>query len=79
MLLPDGYNPRRRYPLLVLLIGLSSHYSDWSDPGQGEIARIAKGFPGIIVMPEGGDGWYADWWNGGKRGSPRGRATSSTR
>jgi hypothetical protein len=21
-------------------------------------------------MPEGGDGWYTDWWNGGKRGSP---------
>ena len=21
-------------------------------------------------MPEGGDGWYADWWNGGKRGDP---------
>jgi hypothetical protein len=70
VLLPDGYDPRRKYPLLVLLIGLQSHYSDWSDPGQGEIERIAKGFPGIIVMPEGGDGWYTDWWNGGKRGSP---------
>src|SRR4051812_22188648 len=70
VLLPDGYDPRKEYPLLVLLIGLSSHYSDWSDAGQGEIAKTAKGFPGIIVMPEGGDGWYADWWNGGKRGSP---------
>jgi S-formylglutathione hydrolase FrmB len=70
VLLPDGYDPRRKYPLLVLLIGLSSHYSDWSDPGQGEIAKTAAGFPGIIVMPEGGDGWYADWWNGGKRGRP---------
>lgn len=70
VLLPDGYDPRQAYPLLVLLIGLSSHYSDWSDPGQGEIAKTAKEFPGIIVMPEGGDGWYADWWNGGKRGSP---------
>ena len=70
VLLPDNYDPRRKYPLLVLLIGLSSHYSDWSDPGQGEIAKIAEGFPGIIVMPEGGDGWYADWWNGGKRGDP---------
>lgn len=70
VLLPDSYNPRKAYPLLVLLIGLQSHYSDWSDPGQGEIAKIAKDFPGIIVMPEGGDGWYTDWWNGGKRGSP---------
>ncbi len=70
VLLPDGYDPTQKYPLLVLLIGLSSHYSDWSDAGQGEIAKTAKGFPGIIVMPEGGDGWYADWWNGGKRGQP---------
>lgn len=70
VLLPDGYDPAKAYPLLVLLVGLQSHYSDWSDPGQGEIAKTAKGFEGIIVMPEGGDGWYADWWNGGKRGDP---------
>jgi S-formylglutathione hydrolase FrmB len=70
VLLPDGYNPAKAYPLLVLLVGLNSDYSDWSGPGQGEIATTAKGFPGIIVMPEGGDGWYADWWNKGRRGSP---------
>jgi S-formylglutathione hydrolase FrmB len=70
VLLPDDYDPDKAYPLLVLLIGLNSHYSDWSDPGQGEIEKTAAGFPGIIVMPEGGDGWYVDWWNGGKRGSP---------
>jgi S-formylglutathione hydrolase FrmB len=70
VLLPDNYEPSKEYPLLVLLIGLSSHYDDWSDPGLGEIATTAAGFPGIVVMPEGGDGWYVDWWNGGKRGSP---------
>ena len=31
VLLPDGYYLSRAYPLLVLLIGLQSHYSDWSD------------------------------------------------
>jgi S-formylglutathione hydrolase FrmB len=70
VLLPDGYDPQKAYPLLVLLIGLNSHYDDWSDPGLGEIAKTAAGFPGIIVMPEGGDGWYVDWWNGGKRDAP---------
>ena len=68
VLLPDGYDPAKEYPLLVLLIGLNSHYDDWSDPGLGEIAETAAGFPGIIVMPEGGDGWYVDWFNGGRRG-----------
>jgi S-formylglutathione hydrolase FrmB len=70
VLLPDDYDPHKRYPLLVLLVGLSSHYSDWSDPGEGEIEKTARGFPGIIVMPEGGDGWYTDYWNGGRRGDP---------
>ena len=31
---------------------------------------MAKGFPGIIVMPEGARGWYANWWNGGRRAGP---------
>jgi S-formylglutathione hydrolase FrmB len=70
VLLPDGYDPAKQYPLLVLLAGLSSNYRVWSDPGEGQIARTAPGFDGIVVMPEGGSGWYADWWNGGKRGNP---------
>ena len=70
VLLPDGYDPAKPYPLLLLLVGLNSHYTDWSDRGQGEIATTAKGLDAIVVMPEGGDGWYADWWNNGRRGSP---------
>lgn len=70
VLLPDGYDPAKQYPLLVLLAGLSSNYRVWSDPGEGQVGKTAKGFPGIIVMPEGGSGWYADWWNGGKRDGP---------
>ncbi|MDX6616173.1 MAG: diacylglycerol O-acyltransferase / trehalose O-mycolyltransferase [Solirubrobacterales bacterium] len=70
VLLPDGYDPAKPYPLLVLLAGLSSNYRVWSEPGLGQIAKTAAGFDGIIVMPEGGSGWYTDWWNGGKRSSP---------
>ena len=68
--LPDNYDPAKQYPLLVLLAGLNSNYRVWSDPGEGQIAKTAAGFDGIIVMPESGSGWYADWWNGGKRGGP---------
>src|SRR4051794_30087745 len=53
VLLPDGYDPGKPYPLMVLLAGLSSNYRVWSEPGQGQIAKTAAGFPGIIVMPEG--------------------------
>jgi S-formylglutathione hydrolase FrmB len=68
VLLPDGYDPAKAYPLLILLSGLNSDYSYWAAGGQ--IAKTAKDVDAIIVMPEGGDGWYADWWNGGRRGDP---------
>ncbi|HET6152408.1 MAG TPA: alpha/beta hydrolase-fold protein [Marmoricola sp.] len=70
VLLPAGYDPHKKYPLLVLLIGLTSTYHSWSDPGLGQIAKTAAGLDAIIVMPEAGNGWYADWWNKGERGSP---------
>jgi S-formylglutathione hydrolase FrmB len=70
VLLPDGYTPRKRYPVLYLLHGHGDSYWSWWSPSNGNLASVARGFPGIIVMPEAGQGWYADWWNGGKRGSP---------
>ncbi len=70
VLLPDGYDRKRAYPLLVLLHGANGNYKVWSAAGQGQVAKTAKGFPGIIVMPEGGTGMYVDWYNGGKRGGP---------
>ena len=70
VLLPDGYDPRRRYPVLYLLHGHGDSYWSWFAPKNGDLVNTARGFPGIVVMPEGGQGWYADWWNGGRRGEP---------
>jgi S-formylglutathione hydrolase FrmB len=67
VLLPDGYDPRRAYPVLYLLHGHGDAYDSWADPKHGDVARVAAGFPGIVVMPEGGRGWYTNWWNGGAR------------
>ncbi|MFB4307335.1 alpha/beta hydrolase [Actinomadura sp. GTD37] len=67
---PAGYNPNRKYPLLVLLAGVTSDYSFWAAPRLGDIARTAAGLDAIVVMPEGASGWYTDWWNGGARGNP---------
>jgi S-formylglutathione hydrolase FrmB len=67
VLLPDGYSPHKRYPLLVLLHGLNGDYNSYASAGD---TAVFKGFPGIVVMPEGADGWYTDWWNNGERGSP---------
>jgi len=64
VLLPDDYDPSKKYPLLLLLAGASSDYRTWSDEVLGRIQSTAAGFPGIIVMPEGATGFYTDWWRG---------------
>src|SRR5690606_17173813 len=47
-----------RYPVIYLLHGLTGHYNNWTD--LTKIAEYAKSYKLVIVMPEGGDGWYTD-------------------
>jgi S-formylglutathione hydrolase FrmB len=75
--LPDGYDGRRRFPVLYLLHGGDGQYDSYlgsprpNDPRGGILPGLAAGFPGIVVMPDGGgSGQYANWWNGGRRGAP---------
>jgi S-formylglutathione hydrolase FrmB len=74
--LPDGYDGRRRFPVLYLLHGTDAQYDFWlhspraNDPRGGILPGLASDFPGIIVMPDGGaDGHYANW-RSGLRGDP---------
>jgi S-formylglutathione hydrolase FrmB len=65
--LPAGYDGKRRFPVLWLLHGHGDAYDSWLNPQDGDFLHIAAGFPGIVVMPEGAQGWYTDWWSGGTR------------
>lgn len=67
VLLPAGYDPHRRYPLIVALNGLNTDYSWWAD---WKLTDPFAPLHAIVVMPEGASGWYTDWWNNGRRGSP---------
>jgi S-formylglutathione hydrolase FrmB len=68
VLLPAGYNPNTRYPLLVLLHGLDGNYDLFAQYG---LVNDFANLDAIVVMPEGGPGgWFADWWNNGERGGP---------
>jgi S-formylglutathione hydrolase FrmB len=67
--LPDGYDGGR-FPVLYLLHNLDGTFESWANPNHGDVLKVASGFPGIIVMPEGARDWYANWWNGGARGNP---------
>src|SRR4051794_24646498 len=70
VLLPDGFDRSHRYPVLYLLHGHGDRFDFWANPERGNVTEVAKGFSGIIVMPEGARGWYTNWWNGGRRGAP---------
>ncbi len=69
VLLPDGYDeqPGRRWPVLYMLHGVGDNTSTWTDREDGDLTHRAAGFPGIIVMPEGGRSYWVDQWLGGKR------------
>ncbi len=70
VLLPDGYDEARDYPVLYLLHGVGDAYDAWARPARGDIMNTARGFEGIVVMPEAARGFYTNWWNGGRRGDP---------
>jgi S-formylglutathione hydrolase FrmB len=67
VLLPAGYKPHKRYPLLVLLAGLGNDYASYAADGADPLFAKLRA---IVVVPEGGNGWYTDWWNDGERGDP---------
>jgi len=75
VLLPDGFDrksaaAKRGYPVLYLLHGANGYHRTWAD--EMDVAGIAAGFPGIIVMPDGGVfGMYTDWYNRGAHGRPQ--------
>jgi len=47
-----------RYPVIYLLHGLYGHYSNWTD--KTKLTEYFRSYKFIIVMPEGGNGWYSD-------------------
>lgn len=64
VLLPTGYQPSTRYPVLYLLHGTSGTASDWVHFGGAE--QTSAGQPVIIVMPDvslgdSGGSWCANW------------------
>lgn len=73
VLLPEGYDaaPGQAWPVLYLLPGVGDNMATWVDPTKGNVTKLAKGFKGIIVMPEAGRGYFTDWWQDGNRDNPQ--------
>lgn len=61
VILPEGADgPRAQppFPVFYLLHGLSDDYTMWSR--RSSIERYVEGLPLIVVMPDGGRGFYVD-------------------
>ncbi|MBX3283313.1 MAG: esterase family protein [Acidobacteria bacterium] len=60
VILPAEYDAAKaeRFPVIYLLHGLYGHYTNWTD--KTKVAEYAAAYRFVIVMPEGGDGWYVD-------------------
>ncbi|NNN21174.1 MAG: esterase family protein [Acidimicrobiales bacterium] len=77
VLLPTNYNqnPTKRYPVIYVLHGGSPgpntglEYREWIDAGA--IVQDTANLDVICVFPQAGSGgWYTNWFNNGKGGSP---------
>jgi S-formylglutathione hydrolase FrmB len=69
VLLPDGYDeqPGKAWPVLYLLHGVGDYSGTWLAKTNGDLEHQAKGFQGIVVMPEAGRSYDTDAWIGGTR------------
>lgn len=70
--LPRGFEakPTRRWPLLWLLHGCCDTYQSWTR--STDVGALADLDDVLVVMPEAGPvGFYTDWYNRGRGGSPR--------
>jgi putative tributyrin esterase len=57
--LPMEYSQSsQRYPVLYMLHGFSSNYTQWF---RLEAHKCAKDYPLILVMPDAGNSWYINW------------------
>ena len=59
--LPLGYvgeGSRERYPVVFLLHGLMGNYTNWAE--KTDFTWKLPNLKAVIVMPDGGDGWYTD-------------------
>lgn len=57
---PD--HSEKRYPLLILLHGLTGNHLTWS--AQTRLAQYAGSHEFVIAFPEGGEGWYTNAFDG---------------
>ncbi len=74
LLLPSTFetDPTTSFPVLYLLHGAGGDHTEWTS--NTDVAALTAPTDLLVVMPDanafGVEGWYTDWYNGGKGGQP---------
>ena len=70
LLLPKGWkkNTKKTWPVVYLLHGGRAGYQSWSK--SSTVRALAAKWNVIVVMPEGRNGSYTNWYNYGNYGIP---------
>ncbi|MBW8482980.1 alpha/beta hydrolase [Actinomadura parmotrematis] len=71
VLVPKGWKQRsaQSWPVVYAYHGGNDTYVSWTR--STDIERVARRWGVMVVMPEGANGSYTNWYNGGKGGRPR--------
>ncbi|MCW2886439.1 MAG: hypothetical protein QOE54_1783 [Streptosporangiaceae bacterium] len=64
-----SFTAKRTWPTLYAYHGGRDGYVSWTR--STDIEAYAAKYDVMVAMPEGSNGSYTDWWNGGKGGSPK--------
>ncbi|GAA2432038.1 hypothetical protein GCM10010191_52440 [Actinomadura vinacea] len=59
----------RSWPIVYTFHGGDDSYVSWTR--STDISKVASGYDVMVAMPEGSNGSYTDWYNGGKGGPPK--------
>ena len=71
LLLPRKWSmkSKRTWPILYVYHGGHDNWQSWTK--NTDIETTAAKYDAIVAMPEGDNGSYTDWFNGGKGGIPK--------
>lgn len=71
VLVPKAWHTgsKRTWPVVYAFHGGRDSYTSWTR--SSDIAKLAAGYATMVVMPEGANGSYTDWYNHGKGGTPK--------
>ncbi|WP_344594521.1 alpha/beta hydrolase family protein [Actinomadura vinacea] len=73
VLLPKGWksNSNQSWPVVYAYHGGNDNYTSWTRKNSTDIEALSRKWGVMVVMPEGANGSYTNWWNSGKGGTPR--------